>query len=97
VFHQLVLVATATQSQQGQAHMVSLITPLGCQKAARNRCSQHVDCILWQVQKAAPQWMSVSRMIFYHHPNIIATHHVAIALLYIKQNVYGLLWVHGTI
>jgi len=28
-------------------------------------------------------------MIFYYHPNIIATHRVAIILLYIEQNVYG--------
>jgi len=40
---------------------------------------------------------TVSRMIFYYHPNIIATHRVAITLLYIEQNVYGLLWVPGTI
>ena len=39
----------------------------------------------------------VSRIIFYHHPNIVATHRVAITLLYIKQNVYGPLWVPCTI
>jgi len=42
-------------------------------------------------------WGSVSRIIFYYHPNIIATHRVAITLLYIEQNVYGPLWVLGTI
>jgi len=54
----------------------------------------HLVCIV-----ARDEWktMFVSRIIFYYHPNIIAMQCVAITLLYIEQNVYGPLWVLGTI
>jgi len=50
-----------------------------------------------KISQPEPYSSDVSRMIFYYHPNIIATQCVAITLLYIEQNVYGLLWVLGTI